>query len=199
MVRAACGIYNINDVMAAAEVVRQTQEDDNTAIITRLSDIDWSSVDAITIFAGTNDWYNANSIGDADSNNPNKTLGAINLIISEFLATYPNIKIYWFTPIVRWVSGFNVSTNPLTIDDSKFSDNYIVEGNGTLKQTVANITQEVTNNHIPVCDMYNNFGWNKYNCKVYFSGTDGTHPRTKAGVMYLAHKILNFLQSNITF
>ena len=197
LIKASCQ-QSFTDVVAACKVIKETQSDDNTAIINRLVAIDWSQVDAITIFAGTNDWYVANTLGTTGSNDANKTLGAINEIIRLFLTAYPQVKVYWFTPIVRWVSGFNVGTNPPTIDDTKFSDNYSVEGNGTLKDESAAIIQEATKNHIPVCDMYNNFGWNKYNCKLYFAGTDGTHPRTYAGVTYLAKKILNFILANNT-
>lgn len=195
LIKASCQ-QSFADVIAACKVIKETQRDDNTAIINRLVAIDWSQVDAITIFAGTNDWYTANSLGAPGSNDANKTLGAINEIIRLFLTEYPQVKVFWFTPIIRWVSGFNVGTNPPTIDDTKFSDNYSVEGNGTLKDESAAIIQEVTKNHIPVCDMYNNFGWNKYNCKLYFAGTDGTHPRTYDGVTYLAKKISEFIVAN---
>lgn len=46
--------------------------------------------------------------------------------------------------------------------------------------------------------MYNSLGWNKYNFKNYFAGSDGTHPRTYNGVTYLAKKILQFILTNNT-
>lgn len=190
---------NYECIKAAALQIRDYDNDDNIAIVNRLSSINWSKVDAITVFAGTNDWYNANTLGTTGSTAKDKTLGAINEIIRVFLTAYPHIKIYWFTPVVRWVSNFNLNTNPPTIDDTMFGDNYSIEGNNTLKEECTAIMQEVTKNHIPVCDMYNNFGWNKYNCTEFFTGTDGTHPRTVKGVMYLANKILNFIYQNKTF
>jgi hypothetical protein len=183
-----------DDALAACKVIKETQNDDNTEAITRLASVDWSKVDAITIFAGTNDWANANTLGTKGSSDPTKTLGAINEIMRIFISAYPNIKVFWFTPIVRWLSFNNGSTN-----DAQFSDNYSVVGNGTLKEECSAIIEEVTSNHIPICDFYNNFGWNKYNCTEYFTGTDGTHPRTSKGVKYIAEKMLRFLLANKTF
>lgn len=183
-----------DDALAACKVIKETQNDDNTETITRLASVDWTKVDAITIFAGTNDWANANTLGTKGSSDPTKTLGAINEIMRIFISAYPNIKVFWFTPVVRWLSFNNGSTN-----DAQFSDNYSVEGNGTLKEECSAIIEEVTSNHIPICDFYNNFGWNKYNCTEYFTGTDGTHPRTSKGVKYIAEKMLRFLLANKTF
>lgn len=200
MIKAACEQdFTYQQAAATYLDARPGEAGKKQAILDRLKAIDWSKVDAVTIFAGTNDWYNANTLGVSGSTDVNKTLGAINEIIRMLLTTYPNIKLYWFTPVVRWVSDFNVGTTPPTIDDTKFGDNYSVSGNGTLKDECAAIIQEVTKNHIPVCDMYNNLGWNKYNCNQYFAGTDGSHPRTFKGVSYLARKIFNFIHANKLF
>lgn len=194
MIRAACN-KDFSMQTAANEYLITNASDDNSLAINNLKTIDWGKVDAVTIFAGTNDWYTPNTIGGSGSNDVNYTLGAINEIIRLVSSTYPHIKMLFFTPVVRWLdysetNGVGTSAN--------WSDEYEVPGNGTLKQEAAAIMNEVALNHIPVCDMYNTLGWNKYNFKNYFQGSDGTHPRKEAGVMMLAKKILSFIVANNT-
>ena len=194
MVKASCE-QDFTKQIAANTYLIANASDDNTKQITALQNIDWGKVDAVTIFAGTNDWYGANAIGVTGSNDVRYTLGAINEMIRLLLTTYPHLKIYWFTPIVRWLD-YNETTGSGT--DAQWSDVYSVTGNGTLKEFSDKIQNEVVLNHIPVCDMYNSLGWNKYNFKNYFVGSDGTHPRTYNGVTYLAKKILQFILTNNT-
>lgn len=195
MVKAACQ-QDFSMQIAANDYIIASQNDDNSAAIENLISIDWSKVDAVTIFAGTNDWYNTkNSIGQSGSNDIAYTLGAINEIIKVLSSTYPHVKIFFFTPIVRWLDYVETSGKGT---DANWSDTYVVEGNGTLKEEVAAIQREVMLNHIPICDMYNTLGWNKYNFSNYFQGQDGTHPKKEAGVMMLAKKILSFIMSNNT-
>ena len=162
--------------------------DNNIAIINRMITIDWSKVNAVTFFAGTNDWNNGEGqFGESGSSDVNTTLGAINEIIRLILTTYPHIKIYWFTPIIRWLDE-RIQEN--------FSDN-LVRGTKTLKEFSAMIQAEVTRHHIPVCDMYNTLGWNMYNFSNYFTDTDGTHPRK--GYAAIARKFKGFIDANRTF
>lgn len=194
MVKASCEQDFTKQIAANTYLIANTS-DDNTKQITALQNIDWGKVDAVIIFAGTNDWYTPNVIGVTGSNDVRYTLGAINEMIRLLLTTYPHLKIYWFTPIVRWLD-YNETTGSGT--DAQWSDVYSVTGNGTLKEFSAKIQNEVVLNHIPVCDMYNSLGWNKYNFKNYFVGSDGIHPRTYNGVTYLAKKILQFILTNNT-
>ena len=160
--------------------------------VRRLLSIDWSKVDVVTIFAGTNDWANGSNMrGESGSNDENTTLGAINEIIRILLTAYPHIKLYWFTPIVRWQAS---SLADRTID--KWGDNYVIN-NFTLKQLSSAIEMEVKNNHIPVCDMYNTLGWNMHNFSQYFNDNDGVHPGK--GYKEIALKFISFIQSNRTF
>lgn len=163
--------------------------DDNTAIITRLSQIDWDTVDIVTFFAGTNDWNNSVKRGVSGDTDPQTTLGAINTIIQEILTNYPAIKIYFFTPVVRWL---NYSGG--TGDPADFGDNF-VRGDMTLRQFCKFISDEILLNHIPVYDSYNLMGWNMYNFSNYFVESDGTHPYK--GFKYIAEKFVAFLEANI--
>ena len=211
LVKAACsGDFTIQE--NAAEYLKNNTSDDNTAIVQILKSVDWDSVDAVTVFAGTNDWpsYSA-TLGESGSTDIGKTLGAVNEIIRLLSSTYPHVKIYWFTPIVRY-SSYSISE----WDDRYWSDRmgsseqpYLPQSgsnepntsdslkNGTLKDFSEAIENEVRLNHIPCCDMYNTLGWNKYNFSQYFNDSDGTHP--KKGFKEIAKKIASFLIANKTF
>lgn len=194
MVKAACGIsfdstHTYADVVTnAAQYLKDHVSDDNTAIIARLLAIDWSGVDYVTVFAGTNDWtgLTETSEGVSGSTDINTTLGALNVIIQLLLTTYPHLHIYWFTPIVRYYGDGGAI-------DANFSDVKTVSGK-TLKELSADIFNEVKLNHTKVCDLYNNLGWNKYNFSNYFLTTDLTHPYK--GFRDLAVNFFKFMQSN---
>lgn len=174
----------------AAAYLRDHASDDNTAIVARLQSIDWSKVDVVTFFAGTNDWYGGLNYGESGSLDKTKTLGAINWIIQNLLTTYPHVKIFWFLPIVRWVDysgGTGTAAN--------FGDTY-KPGTYTLKEFAALIQNEVGLSHIPVCDLYNTLGWNMWNFSNYFPNNDGTHPRKPAGMLGIAARMFGFLISH---
>ena len=200
MVRAACGVMFDEStpfgtvVTNAAVYIKDTEKDDNTDIVTRLLAIEWDKVDAVTFFAGTNDWNNrVGHWGVSGSMDVNTTLGAINEIIRLMLSTYKHLKIYWFTPTVRWLN-YNEGQS----SDGDWSD-VKIKGEGesarTLKEFSMDIENEVKLNHIPICDLYNTLGINKYNFSNYF--TDGTHPRK--GFDMLAKRIASFIESNLSF
>lgn len=174
-------------VDAGAIYVRDNEGDDNTGIITILKAIDWSSVDIVTFFIGTNDWGGSSNMGTSGEISKRTTLGAVGFVISTLLATYPHLKIYWFTPVVRWLS-------PRT--DENWGGNVEKAGN-TLDEFVELIKTEVKKYCTPVCDMYHTLGWNKYNFSEYFYDSDGTHP-TK-GFPEIARKFASFITANRTF
>ena len=171
-------------------------------IIKRLSEIDFNTVDVVTILAGTNSWRTSRVLGTTGQTDSELyMLSAINLIIKKLLQAYPHIKIYWFTPIVRWIDD-----NGYT--ESSWCDNFVLKGYipGDLSLTLAQykdyIKNEVINNHIPVCDLYNELGINKFNFWNYFPNqsegdieTDGTHPRK--GMNVIGRKIASFITSNL--
>ena len=174
-------------VDAGAEWVRDNASDDNTPIIARLKAIDWTKVDAVTIFAGTNDWGGEANIGTSGEVNIRTVYGSINYIITTLLTAYPNVQIYWFTPIVRWYVPWTDENWGGTIQ----------KAGRTLEQFVELVKGEVGKQLIPVCDMYHTIGWNKSNFGQYFYSTDGTHP-TK-GYINIGRKIASFINANRTF
>lgn len=169
--------------------------DDNRAILARLVAVDWTTVDGVTICAGTNDWAsNKPTLGETRSTDINYTLGAVNEIIRLLLSTYKQLKLYWFTPIVRWIDYAGG-----TGDAAKWSDVFEYnQENGTLRYFAAAIENEVKINHVPVCDLYNTLGWNKSNFSKYFPANDGTHPKTIDGLSFLGKKIGAFILANNT-
>ena len=173
-------------------------------IVERLSEIDFSKVDAITIFAGTNSWRNSRALGSTGQRDSEYyILSAVNLIIERISQKYPHIKIYWFLPIVRWIDSGGFT-------DATWCDNFSQSGYipGDLSLTLGQfkdlVKTEVVKNHIPVCDLYDELGFNKFNFWNYFPRTDlgdrqtdGTHPLK--GMNVIAKKIASFIQSNLLF
>jgi lysophospholipase L1-like esterase len=198
IVRAACDVrYDENYTylqlaQIAAEYIRDNRPggDDNTAQIQRLAAIDWSKVDYVTVFAGTNDWRSGdkNKWGESGSHDAYTTMGAINEIIRLISSTFKHIKLFWFTPIVRWI-GY--TGTPESMIEDNFSDYFTYDG-VTLKELSAKIQREVSFNHIPVCDLYNGLGWNMNNFSEYF-GDNPTHPYY--GFAPIARKIVDFIKS----
>ena len=188
VVRSLCE-KDFSKQIAANEYLKS--KDDNSQMIEVLKSVNLNDIDIVTIFAGTNDWATGNLFGEHGSTDINTTLGAINDIIKMLMLHYPHIKIYWFTPIVRWMyysNGFG--------EDSNWSDVF-KKGGYTLGEFSKLITEEVVSNHIPCCDMYYSLGWNKYNFGYYFLKSDGTHPQTYNGFSCIAKKIASFIKSNM--
>ena len=141
-----------------------------------LDAIDMSTVDAITIFAGTNDWHNNVSLQTIRD--------AIDSIVETLLTAYPKLTIYFFTPIVRF------QDNNL----SNWSDTWQNNAGLTIPQYVDAIMEQAKVNCIPVCDLYHGMGWTRYNVTQYIPIGDGTHPRNGFGE--LAAKMFGFVNSN---
>ena len=194
MVKSSCE-QDFTKQIAAANWLRDNVGDDNTAIIQRLVDIDWSKVDAVTILGGTNDWHNdGDFFGDSGSTDANYTLGAINEII-RMLTTYKHISLYWFTTIVRYETPSGTPIIDARVHEN-WSDVWQNSAGMTLKDTIQPIIAEVSNNKIPICDMYNTLGWNENNFSQYFN-IDNTHPYN--GFEQMAKKMIGFINANRTF
>ena len=174
---------------AAATYLDNNGSSGRMDIVQRLSAIEWAKIDAVTILGGSNDWFGGASIGVSGGNDKGTVFGAINEIVRMLLTAYPSIKLYWFTPTVRWIG-----TAPRT--EENWGDNYAVNGK-TLMEFSSALFGEVVNNHIPICDMYNTLGWTMYNFKEYFLDSDGTHPYK--GFEPIGEKMVSFLNANRTF
>lgn len=195
---AALDVYNlvhswVNNSFTAVDnavtYLKNNESDDNSAQVADLKASPISDVDIVTLFAGTNDWAGGTSKGAVNNNDPKTLLGAVSMIIEELLAAKPSLKIFVFTPTVRWIdyTGMAIS-NPDNFSDVKTSSGR------TLKELAGWIAEGVQSLHIPVCDFYNALGWNQYNFGAYFLDTDGTHPYK--GFDSIAKRMYGFMVSN---
>lgn len=158
-------------------------------VVNRLQATDFNKVDIVTFFGGTNDWGSGGGyVGSETSVDKAKTRGAIYQIVNKLLTAYPHLKIYVFTPIVRW--GIETSAER---SEENWCDN-LKSGDYTLKEYAEIIKMRFEDFKIPVCDMYNTLGWNQYNFDKYFTKSDGTHPYF--GFEDIARKMAAFIYSN---
>lgn len=149
------------------------------AVLERARATDLSTVDFVTIFAGTNDWTSGEKTATESYN-------ALRECITSLLTAYPHLLVFYMCPIPRYVDNIR--------DESHWSDNYLNPKGITLKSfanTLLGIKDDVK---IPVYDSYNLIGINQYNFSNYFNSTDGTHPAK--GYMHLGRKFSAFLCSN---
>lgn len=161
---------------------------DYAPIITELKNNPVSTAEVVTIMAGTNDFSGSVSLGTSGSTDKSTVFGAINSIIQEILTTNPKIRLFMFSPTIRWYNYTGIATS----DPDDFSD-VVVRGGLTLKEFSAAVVGEIEKSHIPVCDMYNTLGWNKWDFNNYFLDTDGTHPYK--GFKNIANRFYAFLKA----
>ena len=186
----------------AVEYLKLNNSDDNTEILNNLKSVNMNELDVITIFASTNDSQISNmSLGDKDDTETYRNIsGAINTIVSLICSNYPNISIYFFTPIPRLYTRTNGDDGNPNGNWNTWSDIYTENSSKILLPNFANKIEEMSKyNHVPCCDLYWNLGWNKYNYKKFVknNSTDGTHPYN--GFNYIAEKMASFIESNVTF
>lgn len=157
--------------------------------LTLLKNADWANVDFITIGYGTNDYASGDLIDNPD--NPKDTttfLGAFRYSIETILNKYPHLKILVTTPMYRfWMNDDGIYKN----DSDTVSYN---TNNDTLEKFADAIVAESKKYHLPVLNLYNDLGVNKFNRAVYFPSNDGTH-HNEAGRKRIAEKLASGLSS----
>jgi lysophospholipase L1-like esterase len=154
-----------------------------------LKNIDWNTIDYITIAYGTNDWAGTISTGSVplgtSSDTTRDTLnGAIPIIIENILTAYPHIKIAFITPIWR---------SRISPGDGLESDANPNRNGEFLIDFADAIIERANANHVTALDNYRNSNINKFTELTYIS--DGVHP-TQAGYDLLGNRISSFLLSN---
>lgn len=168
---------------SAQNIIYQTSGyEQHAAQLNKLKQIDFSTVDFLTIALGTNDLASDTPFEiDGQPMAVESVNGAFRYSISKLLTNYPQLHIGIMTPIYRFA--------PSTGDD------YIVNGRG-IQSFVDDYKELGKELHIPVCDMFNDIGVNKYNRTYYWgaNGGDGLHPiATMKQVM--GNKVAGFLLS----
>ena len=160
-----------------------------------LAAIDMNTVDAITIFGGTNDMTANVALNNGDDLDTSTIEGAINAIVKSVHENYPHIKIFIFTPIVRYFILNGETTDETAFVEANWSDVYQNSINKHLYDYADEVINVAKENHIPVCDLYRGMGWNKHSYVRYLfrkavdKNIDGTHPR------YGFDKIAEFMAS----
>ena len=135
-----------------------------------LKSIDFSIVDYITIFYGTNDWAN-DAILKSSSDNEDLQKQRTNVedsmkyCISRLQTKYPNIKIIVITPYWRYFNNADSSI--------------VTNNNGNNLREFSNYMENVARNELKIetINMYNQLNINITNYNNYLS--DGTHPNEK--------------------
>lgn len=169
---------------AIAEIDAHYGNTTYSTIYNRLKAIDFNTVDFITFMYGTNDANNpVFEIGPTDSTDTYTVNGALNHILQKLITTYPHIKVYALSPIFRQsLTGWGDGDS----DDSKLPDGvYLYD----IAQAIVDKAKEY---HIPIKDMYNESGINRYNADHFLK--DGVHPGD-AGNQLMAEVIHKYLQS----
>jgi lysophospholipase L1-like esterase len=170
---------------AAAQSVYDGNGDDNRPQVQALSEVDWSTIDYIVVFFGTNDFAGDLPLGsDNDLLSDGTTFkGAMNYAIQQVLTAYPHIRMSFIAPIWRsriiGGDGLDVDTNPNANGD------YLID----FVDSVINVAKL---NKIPAKDGYRESGFNKYNFDIY--SDDGLHPNDD-GDVELAKTVASFLTS----
>ncbi|HIS17742.1 MAG TPA: SGNH/GDSL hydrolase family protein [Candidatus Coprovivens excrementavium] len=147
-----------------------------------LNNVDWNTVDIITVFFGGNDFGNLSPLG-TDSDMTGATFkGAINKIIKIISETLPYVRLIFITPMFRSriysIEGENSDDNPNT--------------NGVYFKDYVNAIIDVTKlNHVVSINLNDLSGVNRYNSDIYLD--DGKHP-SSYGYSHIARIIGNQIE-----
>ncbi|EKB02654.1 hypothetical protein HMPREF9711_03116 [Myroides odoratimimus CCUG 3837] len=153
-----------------------------TTTKSNLNTINYSELEYISIFFGTNDFTSSKEIGDLTLNNLNvdTIVGALNYGIDKILSKHPHIKIIVITPTHRFITNKNND-----------SDTYSV-GSKLLIDVVDALNKAANLNHLPFIDLYRTSNLSRYNHDIYFADT--THPNAK-GYKYLGDLISKYINN----
>lgn len=156
----ASGNWAVQD--AAVESVESANAAEHMAA---LKEVDWSTVDYITILYGTNDFTGGVPIGEHDGSlSTFQFKGALRHSIETILTAYPKIRIVLLTPIYRFWNENGTVTD---------SDSYEISGLKLIDYVEA-VTEIANEYKLPVFNLYNSLGINKLNRTIFLA--DGVHP-----------------------
>lgn len=163
---AAFSMWALADAVASGDYATQEAQapsgsDYFASQLDVLKSIDFTSVDAIVIHYGTND-FAANVPLDDSANllSTDTVCGALRYSIKKVLTAFPKIKIFVSLPLYRTWSGVGAETYKNTLEKT------LPEYDSAMK-TVAE------EHNLPTIDGYKRLGVNAVNASAYLS--DGTH------------------------
>lgn len=155
-----------------------------TAIANFVYNID--SADVMTVWAGTNDWYNGISLGSLLDNDNNTYYGAVQHVCERVSERLPNCKLLLITPLQR----LTTNTDDWEVDDRGFRINPTTS---KILEDYANAVIETAEIYgIEVLDMFHRGGVNAKNIDTWTS--DRLHP-SRAGFEKLCWKIIDKVKS----
>lgn len=131
--------------------------------IYNLENTDFSKVDKMIIFYGTNDFTAQVPIDN--QNDPDDTstyLGAFRYAVDKILGEYPNIRIYAVTPMYRYFTDTSTDS-----DTQQYGGKYLYEFGNALIECARDMK-------LPSVDMYHISGVSATTKDYYLE--DGTHP-----------------------
>lgn len=151
----ATGTWTTQDAQASSG------QDYFTEQLSTLKGIDFSSVDAVVIHYGTNDFAANVTIDDETDDAKTTTVcGALRYSIRKLLTAYPKLKMYISLPLYRMWDGVGAETHTNSLGKK------LSEYNAAIKAVAAEF-------NLPVIDGYGRLGINSLNDSAY--STDGTH------------------------
>lgn len=155
-----------------------------TAIANFVDNID--SADVMTVWAGTNDWYDGISLGSLLNNDNNTYYGAVQHVCERVSERLPNCKLLLITPLQR----LTTNTDDWEVDDRGFRINPTTS---KILEDYANAVIETAEIYgIEVLDMFHRGGVNAKNIDTWTS--DRLHP-SRAGFEKLCWKIIDKVKS----
>ena len=148
--------------------------------VSRLKEIDWKTVDYISIFYGTNDWgMNKIMLSTGETDRLTCTQDALKYSIETILQKYPWIKILIIAPYWRSKSN-GLDSNK----DANDNGDYLFQFSDMIVATAKDY-------NLPSLNLYYNIGANIYTNR-YFT-KDGTHP-TEMCKEIIAKKIIDCIE-----
>ena len=153
--------------------------------IAKLKSVDWSSVQAVGLWYGANDWHNNVPVGTDYNETTTNYDGACAYGLKKLLTKYPHLQVIIFTPLFRVINETHTGDDPNT-------------AGLTISDYGASLKNVQTVFHCPVVDACNELGINRYTIYTYSATYDGTHPRKLKGAerigRFFAESIKRFVQ-----
>lgn len=148
--------------------------------VTMLENIDFTTIDIITISYGTNDWNNSTPLDNGGNTNKTYFADALRYSLETILTAFPNLKVFVCTPIYR----FFMNSQGDFVDDSNTHVNSTT--NTKLTDFVSKTIEVAGEYQLPCINNYE-IGMNKYNRSYYFYSYDGTHPKPTGNKLIAEH------------
>ena len=182
-IRNKTGAIVVNSAIGGATFGRYGTSDDYRSVLTQIENTDLSDVEFAIVMAGTNDFANNKSMGEASDSVETTLCGGVNNAIGKILTKNNRIKIVVVSPIWR---------SRLASGDGKDCDTNANSGGIYLLDYVDAIGECCDKNHVPFFNIFHKCMINQYNKDVYLY--DGVH-LTDNGYDLLSDMVVAFTES----